>query len=177
MKIESNFTIDDVKGFLDGYLLRERDRLVERLERIRDEIDRLAPMVRQGAGDDREWSAHEILAHIAVVAKFYGVMVHRVAGGKMTEITLVESVNLRDVAGRQTAEQAPEQIAAAARADIERTLQTLRAADAAALRRTARIDDGTTMTAEEVARLPLVTHLEAHVEDLKKLVASISSGF
>ncbi len=177
MKIESNFTIDDVRGFMDGYLLRERDRLAGRLERIAEEIEKLAPLIKQERGGESDWSAHEILAHIAVVAKFYGVMFHRVAAGKMTEITLVESVNLRDVAGRQTAEQPPREIAAAARADIERTVQALRSASPATLRRTARIDDGTAMTAEEVARLPLVTHLETHVDDLKRLVAGISSGF
>ena len=177
MKIESNFTIGDVRGFMDGYLLRERDLLAGRLERIGDEIARLAPLVRKTENADPEWNAHEILAHIAVVAKFYGVMVHRIASGKMTEIALVDSVNLRDVAGSQTAEQSNEMIAEAARADIARTVQALRGADAAGLRRTARIDDGTTMTAEEVARFPLITHLEAHVDDLKKLVAGISSGF
>ena len=177
MKIESNFTIGDVKGFMDGYLLRERDLLASRLERIGEDVGRLAPLVRQAPSEDPEWNAHEILAHIAVVAKFYGVMVHRIASGRMTEIALVDSVNLRDVAGSQTAQQAPEEIAEAARADITRTAAALRSADAAALRRTARIDDGTSMTAEEVARFPLVTHLEAHVDDLKRLVAAISSGF
>ncbi len=177
MKIESNFTIGDVKDFMDGYLLRERDLLVSRLERIGDELGRLGPLVRQSRSADPEWNAHEILAHIAVVAKFYGVMVHRIAAGKMSEIALVESVNLRDVAGSQTAEQPPEKVAEAARADIARAVQALRSADAAALRRTARIEDGTLMTAEEVARLPLVTHLEAHVDDLKRLVAAVKSGF
>ena len=177
MKIESNFTIDDVKGFMDGYLLRERDLLVRRLQRIGEDLAMLAPAIKQRAGDGTEWNAHEILAHVAVVAKFYGVMVHRIASGKMNDVALVESVNLRDVAGRQTADLPPDEIVAAARADIERTVQALRSADASALRRTARIDDGTTMTAEDVARLPLVTHLEAHVDDLKKLVAATANGF
>ena len=57
-------------------------------------------------------------------------------------------------------------------ADHQRTINTLRTVDPASLQNSARVDDGTTMTAEEVARLPLITHLEMHVEQLEKLLAS-----
>jgi hypothetical protein len=171
VKIQSNFTIDDVKGFIDSYLLRERDLLAGRLQLVSDELAELAPLIGEGPGDGVEWNAHEILAHIAVVAKFYGVMVHRIMAGKLTDVALVDSVNLRDVAGTQMAEMPPDKIVEMARADIERTVSALRGADPASLRRTARIDDGTTLTAEEVARLPLVTHLEAHMDDLEKMLA------
>src|SRR5579864_3485446 len=159
---------------MDSYVSRERDLLADRLQRISDRLEDLGPSVKRGPGDGAEWNAHELLAHIAVVAKFYGVMVHRIASGKLTDIALVDSVNLRDVAGRQMAEMAPEKIVETARADLERTVQTLRAADPASLRRTARIDDGTVMSAEEVARLPLVAHLETHVEDLARMVGASS---
>ena len=55
-------------------------------------------------------------------------------------------------------------------ADHERTIKTLRTTSTSSLRRSARADDGTTMTAEEVARLPLVTHLEMHLEQLEQVL-------
>ena len=55
-------------------------------------------------------------------------------------------------------------------ADHQRTITTLRTADPESLRQTARVDAETTMTAEEVARLPLITHLEMHIEQLEKLL-------
>lgn len=176
MKIESSFTIHDVKGFMDSYLVRERDLLAGRLQLIADQLAELAPLVTEGSSDNPDWNALEILAHIAVVAKFYGVLVHRIAAGKLTDVALVESVNMRDVAGKQMAEMQPARIAESARADIERTVQTLRTADPLALRRTARLEDGTAMSAEEVARLPLVTHLEAHLEDLQKMLNIAASS-
>jgi hypothetical protein len=57
-------------------------------------------------------------------------------------------------------------------ADHKRTIDTLRTADPSSLQNSARVDEGTTMTAEEVARLPLITHMEMHVEQLEKLLAS-----
>lgn len=175
MKIENSFTIHDVKGFMDSYLVRERDLLAGRLQLIADQLGELAPLINEGSSDNPDWNAQEILAHIAVVAKFYGVLVHRIAAGKLTDVALVDSVNMRDVAGKQMAEMSPERIAETARADIERTVQTLRAADPVSLRNTARIEDGTALSAEEVARLPLVTHLEAHIEDLQKMLHNAAS--
>lgn len=173
MKIENGFTINDVKGFMDSYLVRERDLLAGRLQLVADQLGELAPLIKERSGDNPEWNAHEILAHIAVVAKFYGVLVHRISSGKLSDFALVDNVNMRDVAGKQIAGMPPDRIAETARADIERTVQALRSADPVSLRRTARIEDGTTMSAEEVARLPLVTHLEAHLEDLQKMLVSI----
>jgi hypothetical protein len=46
----------------------------------------------------------------------------------------------------------------------------LRTVDTKSLRITTRVDDGTTMSAEEVARLPLITHLEMHVDQLEKML-------
>jgi hypothetical protein len=56
--------------------------------------------------------------------------------------------------------------------DHERTIKTLRTADPASLRRTARLPEGGTMTAEEIARLPLIAHIESHIEQLEKLLAT-----
>ena len=171
MKIESpSFTLDDIRAFMSSYRDRERDLLAGRLQRISDRLAELGPRVAAEAGDDSAWNAHEILAHIAVVSKFYGVLVYRIASGKMEDVNLLEAVNLRDAAGHQMAQLPPEELVRMSLADQQRTIQALRETDAASLQRSARMDDGTAMTAEEVARLPLVTHLEMHIEQLEKLL-------
>src|SRR5256885_1590327 len=56
------------------------------------------------------------------------------------------------------------------RADTEGTFNPRRPTPTSWRRGSGRADDGTTMTAEEVARLPLVTHLEMHLEQLEKVL-------
>ena len=55
-------------------------------------------------------------------------------------------------------------------ADHERTIKMLRTADPASLRRSAQLGGDITMTAEEIARLPLIAHLELHIDDLEKML-------
>ena len=173
MKIESPaFTMDDVKAFMSTYRDRERHLLADRLQRISDRLAEIGPQVSSRQSDEAEWNAHEVLAHLAVVSKFYGVLVHRIASGKLTDMNLLEAVNLRDAAGKQMSEMDPAELLRMTLADHQRTINTLRTADPASLQNSARVDDGTTMTAEEVARLPLITHMEMHVEQLEKLLAS-----
>ena len=173
MKIESPaFTMDDVKAFMSTYRDRERHLLADRLQRISDRLAEIGPQVSSRQSDEAEWNAHEVLAHLAVVSKFYGVLVHRIASGKLTDMNLLEAVNLRDAAGKQMSEMDPAELLRMTLADHQRTINTLRTADPSSLQNSARVDDGTTMTAEEVARLPLITHMEMHVEHLEKLLAS-----
>lgn len=173
MKIESpTFTIDDIRAFMTSYRDRERQLLADRLQRVSDRVAELGPRVERRTDDtETEWNAHETLAHIAVVSKFYGVLVHRIASGKLDDMNLLEAVNMRDSAGRQMAELEPGELARLAVADQQRTIRTLREVDPSSLERSARIDDGTSMTAEQVARMPLVTHLEMHVEQLEKMLS------
>jgi uncharacterized damage-inducible protein DinB len=173
MKIESPaFTMDDIRAFMGSYRDRERQLLADRLQRVSDRIAELGPRVKRHIDEtEPEWNAHETLAHIAVVSKFYGVLVHRIAGGKLDEMNLLEAVNMRDSAGRQMAELEPDELARQAVADQQRTIKTLREVDPSALEKSARIDDGTSMTAEQVARMPLVSHLEMHVEQLEKMLS------
>jgi len=173
VKIESPaFTMDDVKAFMSTYRDRERHLLADRLQRISDRLAEIGPQVSSRQSDEAEWNAHEVLAHLAVVSKFYGVLVHRIASGKLTDMNLLEAVNLRDAAGKQMSELDPAELLRMTLADHQRTINTLRTVDPASLQNSARVDDGTTMTAEEVARLPLITHMEMHVEQLEKLLAS-----
>jgi DinB family protein len=172
VKIESPaFTMEDVTAFMHSYRDRERQMLADRLQHVSDRLAELGPQIEARPGGDGEWNAHEILAHLAVVSKFYGVLVHRVSTGQMSDLNLLEAVNLRDPAGRQMAELEPSELLKMTLADHERTIKTLRGADPESLRKTVRVDDGTTMTAEEIARLPLVTHLEMHLEQLEKMLS------
>jgi len=171
MKIESPaFTMDDVNAFMHAYRDHDRNVLADRLQRLSDRLAELGPRVRPQQGDGDGWNAHELLAHIAVVSKFYGVLVHRIAGGKMPDFNLLEAVNMRDAAGQQMAQTPPAELLVQSLADHARTIDTLRTADPQSLQKAARIDAGTTMTAEEVARLPLVTHLEMHIDELEKML-------
>src|SRR2546421_8544322 len=116
--------MDDVRGFMETYLDRDRQILAERLQRISDRVAELGPRIQQQSGGDGEWSAHEILAHLAVVSKFYGVLVHRIAAGKLEDLNLLESVNMRDAAGKQMSAPQPAGRLRKAPADHEKTTQT-----------------------------------------------------
>jgi tetrahydrodipicolinate N-succinyltransferase len=172
MKIESPaFTLDDVKTFMDTYLDRERNLLADRLQLASERLAALAPRIKAEHGDENSWSAHELLAHLAVLSKFYGVLVHRISTDQLPNMNLLEAVHLRDTVGHQMSQLEPADLVRMTLADHERTIKTLRTSDPQALRKTAELGDGITMTAEEVARLPLVSHLELHLEQLEKLLA------
>jgi uncharacterized damage-inducible protein DinB len=173
MKIESPaFTMDDMRAFMTSYRDRERHLLADRLQRVSERVTELGPRVKRHIDDsESEWNAHETLAHIAVVSKFYGVLVHRIASGKLDGMNLLEAVNLRDSAGRQMAELEPDELVRQAVADHQRTIKTLREVDPSSLEKSARIDDGTSMSAEQVARMPLISHLELHVEQLERMLS------
>jgi hypothetical protein len=168
MKIESTtFTHADVEQFIDGMLDHDRHILADRLEKASARLAFLGPRIKAGRGET-EWSHHEVLAHIAVLSTFYGVLVHKISSGQISDLDLLENVNLRDVVGEQMAQIEPAELLRMAIADHARTLKILRTAEPSSLRRKAKLENGEVMTAEEVARLPLVNHLEMHVDQLER---------
>ena len=168
MKIESTgFTRVELEQFLDEMLDHDRQLLADRLERASARLAELGPRVEAGGGD-AEWSQHELLAHIAVLTKFYGVLEHKISTAQMSRLDLLQNVNLRDVLGEKLAQIEPPELLRMALADQERTLKLLRAADASSMRRTATQENGQPISAEEVARLPLVNHLEMHLDQLER---------
>ena len=172
MKIESpSFTQSDLESFFDEQLDRERQLLIERLEAASSRLAKLVPRIPRDRSDGGAWTAHETLAHIAVLSKFYGVMVHRVAGGQVTEFDLLSNVNLRDVAGDQMAAMSRDELMQAIATDHARTTKLLRTMEPSALRKSVPLTTGGTVTAEWIARYPLVNHLEQHVEQLEELLA------
>jgi len=172
MKIESTaFTRADVEQFLDEMLDHDRNLLADRLEKTSARLAEIGPRVQAGRGDG-EWSNHELLAHIAVLSKFYGVLVHKISSGQMTELDLLENVNLRDVFGEKLAELEPPELLRMALADQARTLNLLRTVEPSSLRRKAKLETGELIGADEIARLPLVNHLEMHVDQLGRSLGS-----
>ncbi|HVS48841.1 MAG TPA: hypothetical protein VHJ99_08065 [Candidatus Dormibacteraeota bacterium] len=172
MKIESTgFTRADVEQFLDQMVDHDRNVLADRLEKASAKLAVLAPRVTAGRGET-EWSNHELLGHIAVLSKFYGVLVHKISSAQMTELDLLENVTLRDVVGEQMAQIEPAELLRMALADQARTAKLLRTVEPSSLRRKARQENGQLISAEEIARLPLVNHLEMHVDQLERSLNS-----
>ena len=166
----TTFTATDLQGFLDEMVDHDRLMLADRLQRASERLAEYGELVTPGHGKD-SWSAHEVLAHIVVLSKFYGVIFHKVSGGKMTDLDLLNNVGLRDAMDEQMAQLEPKELIRMALEDHERTIKALRAADAASMRRVVKVDGGETMTAEEVARLPLISHLELHIDQLARALA------
>ena len=168
MKIESpSFTLADLQGFLDGQLDRERMAMADRLEKASARLERIAPRIKAGHGEDA-WSDHEVLAHIAVLSKFYGVLVHKISSGQVTEVDMLGNTNLRDVAGEQMAQLDPSELLRITLADHARTVRLLRTVDTTSLRREARVEGVGSVSAEFLARYPLINHLEEHVDQLER---------
>jgi len=172
VRIESPaFTEREMRGFLDEVVEHERHALADRLEADSVRLGQLASTLtvsqrtRENSGG---WSAQEILAHIVVLSKFYGVLTSRVGSGKVSQVELLEAVQSRDPAGEQLSSLPPEQLLAMAQRDHQRTIAYLRGADAAAMQRRAVLYEGFSMSAAEIAQLPLCGHLEIHLDQLER---------
>ena len=189
----TTFTATDLQGFLDEMVDHDRLVLADRLQRASERLAEYGELVTAGHGKDAQggasgagsarpdaprgdvppqaWTAHEVLAHIVVLSKFYGVIFHKVSSGGMTELDLLNNVGLRDAMNEQMAQIEPKELIRMALDDHARTMKSLRAADVASMRRVVKVDGGETMTAEEVARLPLISHLELHIDQLARALA------
>ena len=169
MEIESTgFGHADLTGFMDQLIDHDRRALVERLERASARLGELGALVPDGAaaGDGGGWNPKDVLAHVAVLSKFYGVVAYRVGSGALAELDLLAIVSQRDVAGQGLAGRTAAELVAMARTEHGRTAEWLRTATPEQLRRRCDIGGGGSLTAEELARLALVSHLEQHVAQL-----------
>ncbi|HSO93040.1 MAG TPA: hypothetical protein VLS53_01040 [Candidatus Dormibacteraeota bacterium] len=167
MKIESpDFTEVNVQAFLDETLEHERLRLADRLEadsaRLKDLVERGV-----GAGDTDQWSGQDILAHIVVLSKYYGVLTSQVGSGKMTEADLLAAAQARDVAAEPLLSRPAAILLEMAQREHRRTVTYLRGANATDLARRATLLGDVSMSAQQIATLPLCAHLEIHLEQLE----------
>jgi hypothetical protein len=171
MKIESTtYTQADLQSFYEDLFERERTILADRLEKVSARLARIGPAIKAGPGDsdDSEWSDHEVLAHIAGLSKFYGVIIHRISSGQVDEVDLLSGTNLRDAAVEQLAQVEPSELLRNTLADHARTVKLLRTVEAKSLRREVNDAGGESVTAEFLARYPLINHLEEHVDQLER---------
>ena len=167
MKLESlTFDRAQMDAFRRELMEHDRNLLAERIEQGADRLSKLAAQVADDRPSGDDWSAREVLAHIAVLSKFYGVTAKKIADGAWTDFDLLGHISQRDVAGEQTARLPAAEIAAMALANLRRTLEFMRAADVGSLYRRATVAEGTTMSAEEFLRLALCSHLEMHLDQL-----------
>src|SRR5260221_13950568 len=101
MKNDSTaFTNTDLQGFLDEMINHDRLALADRLQRASERLAEYGSLVTAGHGDG-SWSAHEVLAHIVVLSKFYGVGFQKISSGQMTEADLANNFRLRDAVDAQ----------------------------------------------------------------------------
>jgi len=163
----SAYTQADLDDFLDELLDRERMALADRLEKASARLAEIGPGIKAGRGTEA-WSDHEVLAHIAGLSKYYGVVVHRISSGQITEVDLLAATNLRDATIDQMAQIEPSELLRMTLADHARTVKLLRTIDAASLRREAKDASGRPVSAELLVRLPLINHLEEHVAQLER---------
>src|SRR6266850_6990665 len=111
MKIESPaFKLIDFENFLEEQVAHERNQLADRLETASARLAKLGPQVTAGSGDGDSWTAIEVLAHIAGFSKLYGILVHKVAGGQLTELDLLSSTNIRDDSIKQMSTMEPAEL-------------------------------------------------------------------
>ena len=172
MKLESlSFDQARLDEFLRDQMEHDRGLLVRRLELAAERLAELSTKVPGAGAEGEDWNAREVLAHIAVLSKFYGVAAKRIAEGAWTQIDLLAMVTQRDVAGEATAKLPVDEIAAMAAGNLGKTLEFLRGADVESLYRRATVAEDRTLSAEEFLRLALCSHVETHLDQLERALA------
>jgi DinB superfamily len=162
------FTVADLPHFFEEILVWDAKATADRLRRGNQRMHELAPRIPDGAPEASEgWNAKEVLAHIAVLSRAYGVFSYMVAKGKLTDLTMESVITQRDVVGAEMAARPVADIVAEADRQHQRTLKFLAEVTPGELLRTVKIEHGE-LTVEYLLRLPLVAHLEQHLDQLEK---------
>ena len=166
----ATFTAQDIPRFFEEIFDWEMRHTEDRLRSASARVQELAARVPETPRSEAEWNAKEVLAHIAVLSRAYGVFSYMIANGRLTEVPMGDVINQRDVEGDKFMAMTVAEITAEAVRQHERTLKFLESATPEQLHRECKVERGT-MTAEYVVRLPLVAHLEQHVDQLEKALA------
>ncbi|MEA2683811.1 MAG: hypothetical protein QOK05_2139 [Chloroflexota bacterium] len=163
----ATFTAADIPRFFEEVFDWEMQVTANRLRRASARLQELAPRVSDTPRGDSEWNAKEVLAHIAVLSRAYGVFSYMIANGRLTELPFGDVINQRDTEGDKFMAMPAAEIAAEAVKQHDRTLKFLAGATAEELHRECQVERGT-VSAEYIVRLPLVAHLEQHLDQLEK---------
>jgi hypothetical protein len=119
--------------------------------------------------NDGEWNAKEVLAHIAVLSKGWGVLAYLIAKGRMPEVEAVTLVTQRDPLAAELLPLSPEKIAGEAATAQQRTVAYLERAPMEEFTAPVRWELGAT-TADHIFRTILVGHLEMHLSQLERML-------
>jgi uncharacterized damage-inducible protein DinB len=172
MKSESAaFTAADLPHLFEEILVWDARATADRLRRANKRMHQLAERIPDDAPEASDgWNAKEVLAHIAVLSRAYGVFGYMVAKGRLTELTMEGVITQRDVLGAALAARPLAEIVAEAERQHQRTLKFLAEATPEELQRTVQVEHGK-VTADYLLRMPLVAHLEQHIDQLEKALA------
>jgi hypothetical protein len=172
MQTESaTFTAADLPHFLEEIMVWDVKATADRLRLAGARVHELAERIPEdGPESSQGWNAKEVLAHIAVLSRAYGVFGYMVAKGRLTDIKLEDVITQRDTLGAEFAARPVAEIVAEIDRQHQRTLKFLAEATPDELRRSVRVEHGD-ITAEHLVRVPLVAHLEQHVAQLEEALA------
>ena len=158
-----------MRGFLEEVTDHERRHLIERLKAGSAKLDKIVRAgFEQRSDGEHEWNAHDVLAHIVVLSKFYGMLTYQVGSGKVSNVELLEHVKARDVAGEQLVSLSDAQLLQMAHNEHQRTIAFIESASPTALQRRATLYEGFSMSALELALLGLCNHLEIHLDQMEQ---------
>ena len=159
-----------MRGFLEEVTDHERRHLIERLQAGSARLDTIARAgFEQRPDGEHEWNAHDVLAHIVVLSKFYGMLTYQVGSGKVSNVELLEHVKARDVAGEQLVSLSDAQLLQMANMEHQRTIAFIQSASPTAMQRRATLYEGFSLSALELALLGLCNHLEIHLDQMEQV--------
>jgi hypothetical protein len=169
MQTESaTFTAADLPHFFQEILVWDVKATTERLRNAGDRLHRLAERIPDDSPPSSDgWNAKEVLAHIAVLSRAYGVFGYMVAKGRLSDLKMEDVITQRDVLGAALAARPVAEILEEIDKQHQRTLQFLAEVTPEELLRTVKMEHGE-VTAEYILRLPLVAHLEQHLDQVEK---------
>jgi hypothetical protein len=143
------------------------------IKRLRAASARMLALARQVPDEppttDGEWNAKEVLAHIAVVSKGWGVLAYLIAKGRLREVEAATVVTQRDPLASELMPLAPLDIAREAATSQQRTIAYLESAPMEEFTAPVHWERGPT-TADHIFRTILVGHLELHVSQLERML-------
>ncbi|MEA2645216.1 MAG: hypothetical protein QOE92_299 [Chloroflexota bacterium] len=170
MKQESSeFTSADVPRFFDQLLEIDMRQTAARLEAASDRMQELAARIPDTRSGDAEWNAKEVLAHVAVLSRAYGVFAYMIANGRLREMDLGAIISQRDAYGEELAARPIPEIVAEAVKQHQRTLKFMASATTEQFKTRAKTEHGD-IPVDHILRLPLVVHLEDHLDQIERLL-------
>jgi hypothetical protein len=169
------FTSADVPRFFSQLAELDIAQTRDRLKAASARMVELAARVPDERGDGETWNAKEVLAHVAVLSRAYGVFAYMVAHERIGELNLGDIISQRDVVGEEMAQQSVAEIVAQARKQHDRTLKFLATATTEQWSKTVRTEFGE-LRVEGLIRLPLVVHLEDHLDQVERLLAGATAA-